>query len=101
MYVGAVFAANMTCSDTLCSVQFATSAIYFGVDPLSRRSLLMHVGDATQPAFILSSSRSALAREQGVVMTALNGGCTGVLHLANLQVGFRRQRAIDSSSPRA
>lgn len=59
----------------------------FGVDPLSRRSLLLHTPDESCRSFILSSTRSGLAREQGIAMRALEGGEVGVLDLTCLDSG--------------
>jgi hypothetical protein len=64
--------------------------VTFGVDPLSRRSLLLHLPDETCQSFVLSSTRSALARERGVAMRALEGGEVGVLDLSCRAGGVSR-----------
>ena len=69
--------------------QIATKKLYYQLDPLSRRSLLsyplevMAVTDTN--AFILSSARSALARDREIEMRALGGGEGGVIDLKRLR----------------
>ena len=62
--------------------------MYYRVDPLSRRSLLLHLPTPTDQykTFLLSSTRSALAREEGVEMRALNGGEGGVIRLREIEI---------------
>lgn len=60
--------------------------VHFGVDALSRRSMLLHVpvpGDECQ-VFILTSARSALARSRNIPFVALDGGQRGRLDLGKL-----------------
>jgi hypothetical protein len=76
--------------------QIATKKLYYQLDPLSRRSLLAypssltHAGQQTEAespptdAFILSSARSALARDMGIEMRALGGGEGGVIDLSRI-----------------
>ncbi|WWD22519.1 hypothetical protein CI109_107012 [Kwoniella shandongensis] len=70
--------------------EFASQTIYYQLDPLSRRSLLVHPsqddGDETSQYFILSSCRSALARENGVKMRALLGGEGGLISLRVIDI---------------
>jgi hypothetical protein len=77
--------------------QIATQKLYYQLDPLSRRSLLAypssltHAGQDTEAgylmtdAFILSSARSALARDMGIEMRALGGGEGGVIDLSRIE----------------
>ncbi|GMK59940.1 hypothetical protein CspeluHIS016_0901570 [Cutaneotrichosporon spelunceum] len=65
-------------------VYIRADKVTFGVDPLSRRSLLLHTPDETCRSLILSSTRSPLARERGMRMRALQGGEVGVLDLSCL-----------------
>ncbi|WVR03597.1 hypothetical protein IAU60_000589 [Kwoniella sp. DSM 27419] len=66
--------------------------IHYQLDPLSRRSLLIHPVDpcsssaGTVEQFVLSSCRSSLGREQSVEMRALLGGEGGVLRLKDICV---------------
>lgn len=62
--------------------------VHFGLDPLSRRSLLAHSPgrDSTAPWFFLTSARSTAARTLGVPMRALDGGMTGVLDLSAVRL---------------
>ncbi|WWC66825.1 uncharacterized protein I206_100732 [Kwoniella pini CBS 10737] len=70
-------------------IDLRTDTIHYQLDPLSRRSLLIHpsevISEPTQH-FILSSSRSSLARERGLDMRALLGGEGGVLRLRDIRV---------------
>jgi len=78
--------------------QIATQKLYYQLDPLSRRSLLAYpsssthtgqegeIGTPTTDAFILSSARSALAREQGIEMRALGGGEGGLINLNQIRL---------------
>lgn len=79
--------------------------MYYQVDLLSRRSLLIRQPapdpqqesvekDGLGGCFILSSTRSTYAREQGVSMKALLGGEGGVIGLNKLRVshGVRLDR---------
>ena len=65
--------------------------LYFQLDPLSRRSLLLHEPDSPRAAhaerFVLSSTRSSAAREAGVSMRALNGGEGGIIDLKLIRGG--------------
>lgn len=77
--------------------KIATQKLYYQLDPLSRRSLLAYpssltyTGDGAESsspmadAFILSSARSALAREKGIEMRALGGGEGGVIDLSQIR----------------
>jgi len=69
--------------------QIATKKLYYQLDPLSRRSLLTYPSEAMAAtetnAFILSSARSALARERGIEMRALGGGEGGVIDLKRIR----------------
>ncbi|WOO76947.1 Asparagine synthetase domain-containing protein 1 [Vanrija pseudolonga] len=70
-------------------LSFETNVVHFALDPLSRRSLLIHVpepGSSCQ-TLILTSSRSAEGRRQGVPMRALNGGEGGSVDLSKLSRG--------------
>ncbi|WWC58141.1 uncharacterized protein I303_100676 [Kwoniella dejecticola CBS 10117] len=67
--------------------------LHYQLDPLSRRSLLIHPAEVavdSNPSvtrhFILSSSRSTLAREHGVDMRALLGGEGGTIDLRRIKV---------------
>ena len=60
------------------------------MDPLSRRSLLLHTPDDAAPYFVLTSARSSVAREMGVAMRALDGGATGILDLRAGELGSVR-----------
>jgi hypothetical protein len=76
----------------------ATKKLYYQLDPLSRRSLLAYpsslthteegteIRTTTTEAFILSSARSALARERGIEMRALGGGEGGVINLNQIRL---------------
>ncbi|CAK9785568.1 hypothetical protein CC85DRAFT_284464 [Cutaneotrichosporon oleaginosum] len=76
------------------------STVTFGVDPLSRRSLLIHTPDDACQSFILSSTRSAMARERGIGMRALEGGEIGVLDLTSLNGATDWAGALTLSRPR-
>ncbi|BEI81784.1 hypothetical protein CcaverHIS002_0209440 [Cutaneotrichosporon cavernicola] len=65
-------------------VYIRANKVTFGVDPLSRRSLLLHMPDETCKSLIVSSTRSPLARERVIQMRALEGGEVGVLDLSCL-----------------
>lgn len=80
-------------------LQFASSTIHFGLDPLSRRSLLLRIPDTSpceptadetralkESAFILTSCRSPEARSRGLDFKALDGGKTGLLDLKAIRV---------------
>lgn len=73
------------------------TTIHFGVDSLSRRSLLLHVPEPGSqcPSFILTSARSGEARQEGIPFQALNGGQRGRLDLDKLQL---TTQGIDFSS---
>ncbi|RSH81467.1 hypothetical protein EHS25_006824 [Saitozyma podzolica] len=59
----------------------------FQTDPLTRRSLLLHPPHAgPSRTFLLSSTRSALAREQAIPMRALLGGEGGQVRLEDIDV---------------
>ena len=64
-----------------------TETIHFRVDPLSRRSLLVHPAQATlSKRFILSSTRCAFARASQIEMQALEGGEGGTIHLRDIKI---------------
>lgn len=63
------------------SCQHETNTVEFQLDPLSRRSLLVHMPDAQCPTLYLSSVRSGLSRQQGVEFRALDGGEGGILNM--------------------
>jgi hypothetical protein len=70
--------------------QVATQKLYYQLDPLSRRSLLAYppsqeMAETETNAFILSSARSALARERGIEMRTLGGGEGGVIDLSRIE----------------
>ena len=75
----------------IADCQIATQKLYYQLDPLSRRSLLTYPPsldnetNATTDAFILTSARSALARERDLEMRALGGGEGGVLDLGQIR----------------
>ncbi|KAL7418729.1 hypothetical protein Q5752_006412 [Cryptotrichosporon argae] len=56
----------------------------FGVDPLSRRSLLLHVSSA---GLVVASARSGECRRAGLGMRALDGGEFAVLRLSDVRAG--------------
>lgn len=74
-------------SGALLTLQFVNGTVTFAVDPLSRRSLLMHVPspDTQCRSFILSSTRSADARAEGIALNALDGGQVGVIDFGRLE----------------
>ncbi|WVF65921.1 hypothetical protein IAT40_000659 [Kwoniella sp. CBS 6097] len=85
-------------------LDLATQTIHYQVDPLSRRSLLIHPANpgthSQTDYFVLSSARSPAAREQGVDMRALLGGEGGVISLRNIIVskaGDRLQMDLSSA----
>ncbi|KAK4684640.1 hypothetical protein P7C73_g5531, partial [Tremellales sp. Uapishka_1] len=71
--------------------QFATQTIHFQLDPLSRRSLLIHPPDSCKEtkssAFYLTSVRSDLCRENDLEMRALLGGEGGSIDLKKVRLG--------------
>ncbi|KAK8845569.1 hypothetical protein IAR55_006284 [Kwoniella newhampshirensis] len=62
--------------------------IHYQLDPLSRRSLLIHPPNvaAMSEFFVLSSCRSPSAREENIDMRALLGGEGGVMRLRDTRV---------------
>ncbi|ORY34239.1 asparagine synthase-domain-containing protein [Naematelia encephala] len=68
-----------------------TETLHFQLDPLSRRSLLVHPPDLTAVGerFVLSSVRSSQARQAGWEMRNLDGGEGGVIRFRDIQVGAR------------
>ncbi|OCF41643.1 cytoplasmic protein [Kwoniella heveanensis CBS 569] len=71
-------------------LDLVTQTVHYQLDPLSRRSLLIHPVDDTTYShteyLILSSSRSTSAREQGIDMRALLGGEGGTIRLKDIIV---------------
>lgn len=73
-------------------VQIQERSITYQTDPLARRSLLVHPtepgADSATPSssFLLSSTRSSLARERGTPMRALLGSEGGIIHLGRVQM---------------
>ncbi|WVQ62654.1 uncharacterized protein L199_000801 [Kwoniella botswanensis] len=68
-------------------LDLTTETLHYQLDPLSRRSLLIHpLEPSTENTdlFILSSSRSPPAGEQGIDMRALLGGEGGSISLKNV-----------------
>jgi hypothetical protein len=77
-----------------------TNKLYYQLDPLSRRSLLIHPatlelesGSSTD-FFALSSARSAHVREIGIEMRALGGGEGGVLDLTRITSSTKADGSI-------
>jgi hypothetical protein len=67
--------------------QLRAKTLSFQTDPLTRRSLLLHPPHAgPSRTFLLSSTRSALAREQAIPMRALLGGEGGQVRLEDIDV---------------
>jgi hypothetical protein len=75
---------------SLTDSQFETKKLYYQLDPLSRRSLLVHPPNIEASgnfgSLILSSARSGYAREQGLDMRALGGGEGGIVDLARIKL---------------
>lgn len=68
--------------------QLASKRLYYQLDPLSRRSLLVldvSSGNQSTGCFVLSSSRSREASIRGVEMRALGGGEGGVVELSSIR----------------
>jgi hypothetical protein len=67
--------------------KLAAQTLCYQIDPLSRRSLLVHMPENSHGAFYLTSVRSSLAREQGIVFQALDGGEGGLIRLPDMVKG--------------
>ncbi|OXG43600.1 cytoplasmic protein [Cryptococcus neoformans Bt120] len=71
-------------------LDLTSSTLYYQLDPLSRRSLLVYPqrsgNDTASDMFILSSCSCGLAREAGLEMRALLGGEGGIIRLDQVQV---------------
>ncbi|WRT63829.1 uncharacterized protein IL334_000754 [Kwoniella shivajii] len=68
-------------------IDLQTETVHYQLDPLSRRSLLIYPSDpdtSNIKLFMLSSSRSPLAREERVEMRALLGGEGGTICLNDI-----------------
>ncbi|WVQ93551.1 hypothetical protein IAU59_000626 [Kwoniella sp. CBS 9459] len=79
-------------------LDLVTQTIHYQLDPLSRRSLLVHPANSEALSetdyFILSSSRSSAAREQGTDMRALLGGEGGIIRLKDIIVKTTSQGTL-------
>ncbi|WWD08959.1 hypothetical protein V865_007074 [Kwoniella europaea PYCC6329] len=77
-------------------LDLTTDTLHYQLDPLSRRSLLIHPlepSTGNTDLFILSSSRSPPAREQGVDMRALLGGEGGSISLKKVLLSKSNEEA--------
>ncbi|WVW81812.1 hypothetical protein I302_103809 [Kwoniella bestiolae CBS 10118] len=82
-------------------LDLTADTLHYQLDPLSRRSLLIHPLEPTVEStslFLLSSSRSSLAREKGMDMRALLGGEGGTISLKDICVSGGQGGSMDLST---
>lgn len=66
------------------TLQFTAETVHFGVDALSRRSLLLHVPNEPDGRLVVTSTRSCEGRLQGLEMQVLDGGQCGKINIREL-----------------
>ena len=75
---------------SLTPLQEESATVHFQLDPLSRRSLLVHPPDPSHQTssdrFILCSARNGVAKQFHLPMRTLDGGEGGVIELKHLSV---------------
>ncbi|WWC85826.1 uncharacterized protein L201_000693 [Kwoniella dendrophila CBS 6074] len=74
-----------------------SDTLHYQLDPLSRRSLIIHPSEydgSDTDKFVLSSSRSSIAREQSLDMRALLGGEGGAIRLRDVSILEKEENLI-------